>query len=275
MDNKEIIISSAVLILLLIGFVFLMKGSSKLPNEKSGSDANIQENVAGIKTTQDLDNGDNLSLQEDGTLDNSGFETRQQLNQQATPNQQANPGQKTTPVKLPDSLKPTQTQPQAPAMQLKDGVDYQARFITSMGDFEIDLFEDKTPITVNNFVYLAGKKFYDGLIFHRVIQDFMIQGGDPQGTGSGGPGYSFKDEITREPLVRGSLAMANSGKNTNGSQFFIVTKEKTPWLDKVHTNFGMITKGLDVVMEIQKVPVDTNNRPLKNVVINNVVILEK
>jgi len=183
--------------------------------------------------------------------------------------------QKTTPVKLPDSLKPTQMQPQAPAMQLKDGVDYQARFITSMGTFEVDLFEDKTPITVNNFVYLAGKKFYDGLIFHRVIQDFMIQGGDPQGTGSGGPGYSFKDEITREPLVRGSLAMANSGKNTNGSQFFIVTKEKTPWLDKLHTNFGVITKGLDVVMEIEKVPVDTNSRPLKNVVINNVVILEK
>ena len=131
---------------------------------------------------------------------------------------------------------------------------------TNHGTIEIELFPDDAPKTVENFTKLAGEGFYDGIIFHRVIEDFMIQGGDPTGTGSGGPGYQFEDEFNDHPVERGALAMANAGPNTNGSQFFIVTADACPWLDGKHTVFGRVTSGMDVVDTISKLD-DRPRRP--------------
>jgi peptidyl-prolyl cis-trans isomerase B (cyclophilin B) len=136
---------------------------------------------------------------------------------------------------------------------------------TNHGAIEVELFDDDAPKTVENFVKLARDGFYDGVVFHRVIPDFMIQGGDPTGTGSGGPGYQFEDEFNDHPAVRGSLAMANAGPNTNGSQFFVVTAEATPWLDGKHTVFGRVTSGMEVVDEISSLPTDGADRPLDEV----------
>ena len=132
---------------------------------------------------------------------------------------------------------------------------------TSEGDIQLELFEEDAPKTVGNFTKLAGEGFYDGLIFHRVIPDFMIQGGCPQGTGTGGPGYTFEDEFNDHKIVRGALAMANAGPNTNGSQFFIVTADACPWLDGKHTVFGQVTDGMDVVDTIERQPTDARDRP--------------
>jgi cyclophilin family peptidyl-prolyl cis-trans isomerase len=141
---------------------------------------------------------------------------------------------------------------------------------TSHGAIELELFPDDAPKTVENFVKLSGDGFYDGVIFHRVIPDFMIQGGDPTGTGTGGPGYQFEDEPNEHRVVRGALAMANAGPNTNGSQFFIVTAEATPWLDGKHTVFGRVTSGMDVVDRISAVDRDANDRPREPVTIERV-----
>jgi peptidyl-prolyl cis-trans isomerase B (cyclophilin B) len=137
----------------------------------------------------------------------------------------------------------------------------QATIHTNHGDIEVELFDDDAPKTVKNFRDLAEKGFYDGVIFHRVIKDFMIQGGDPTGTGSGGPGYTFEDEFNDNKVVRGALAMANAGPNTNGSQFFIVTTDAAPWLDGKHTVFGKVTGGMDVVDKIEGLPTDGRDRP--------------
>jgi peptidyl-prolyl cis-trans isomerase B (cyclophilin B) len=137
----------------------------------------------------------------------------------------------------------------------------QATIHTNHGDIEVELFDDDAPKTVKNFRDLAEKGFYDGVIFHRVIKDFMIQGGDPTGTGSGGPGYTFEDEFNDNKVVRGALAMANAGPNTNGSQFFIVTTDAAPWLDGKHTVFGQVTGGMDVVDKIEGLPTDGRDRP--------------
>jgi peptidyl-prolyl cis-trans isomerase B (cyclophilin B) len=136
-----------------------------------------------------------------------------------------------------------------------------ATLTTNHGDIVIDLFDDDAPKTVENFTKLAGDGFYDGLIFHRVIPDFMIQGGCPEGTGTGGPGYTFEDEINDHKVVRGALAMANAGPNTNGSQFFIVTVQSAPWLDGKHTVFGEVNSGMDVVDTISELPRDGRDRP--------------
>jgi cyclophilin family peptidyl-prolyl cis-trans isomerase len=141
---------------------------------------------------------------------------------------------------------------------------------TNKGAIEFELFDDDAPKTVENFVKLARDEFYDGVIFHRVIPDFMIQGGDPTGTGRGGPGYTFEDEFNDNKVVRGALAMANAGPNTNGSQFFIVTAEATPWLDGKHTVFGRVTNGMDVVDEIENVDTDANDKPRDDVTIERV-----
>src|SRR5215211_6690593 len=127
---------------------------------------------------------------------------------------------------------------------------------TNHGTIELELYDDDAPKTVGNFVKLAKDGFYDGVIFHRVIERFMIQGGDPTGTGRGGPGYQFDDEANDRKVVRGALAMANAGPNTNGSQFFIVTADACPWLDGKHTVFGHVTSGMDVVDEISRVAKD-------------------
>src|SRR4051812_19975821 len=141
---------------------------------------------------------------------------------------------------------------------------------TNHGTIELELFSDDAPKTVSNFTKLAGEGFYDGLVFHRVIPDFMIQGGDPEGTGSGGPGYTFEDEFNQHRVVRGALAMANAGPNTNGSQFFIVTAEACPWLDGKHTVFGRVTSGMDAVDAIQNLPRDARDRPREDARIERV-----
>jgi peptidyl-prolyl cis-trans isomerase B (cyclophilin B) len=134
---------------------------------------------------------------------------------------------------------------------------------TSEGDITIELFDGDAPKTVENFTKLAADGFYDGLGFHRIIPDFMIQGGCPRGDGTGGPGYTFEDEINEHKIVRGALAMANAGPNTNGSQFFLVTKDECPWLDGNHTVFGRVTDGMDVVDRIEAVPTDARDAPLE------------
>jgi cyclophilin family peptidyl-prolyl cis-trans isomerase len=134
---------------------------------------------------------------------------------------------------------------------------------TSHGTIALDLFDDDAPRTVANFRKLAGEHFYDGVIFHRVIPDFMIQGGCPQGTGTGGPGYTFEDEINQHKIVRGALAMANAGPNTNGSQFFIVTADSAPWLDGKHTVFGRVSAGMEAVDSIEAAPTGDRDRPLE------------
>jgi cyclophilin family peptidyl-prolyl cis-trans isomerase len=141
---------------------------------------------------------------------------------------------------------------------------------TSEGAIELELYPDDAPKTVENFLKLARDGFYEGVIFHRVIPDFMIQGGDPTGTGMGGPGYEFEDEFNQHPVARGALAMANAGPNTNGSQFFIVTAEATPWLDGKHTVFGQVTSGMDVVDEICAADRDDNDRPRTPITIDRV-----
>ena len=134
---------------------------------------------------------------------------------------------------------------------------------TTHGTIALELFDDDAPKTVENFRKLAGESFYDGIIFHRVIPDFMIQGGCPQGTGTGGPGYTFKDEINQHKVVRGALAMANAGPGTNGSQFFIVTIDSAPWLDGKHTVFGRVSAGMDAIDAIEAVPTGANDRPVE------------
>jgi cyclophilin family peptidyl-prolyl cis-trans isomerase len=141
---------------------------------------------------------------------------------------------------------------------------------TNKGTIAIELFDDDAPKTVENFKKLARDGFYDGVIFHRVIPDFMIQGGDPTGTGSGGPGYKFEDEFNDHKVERGALAMANSGPNTNGSQFFIVTADSCPWLDGKHTVFGGVTDGMDAVNAISDVATGSNDKPRDDVTIERV-----
>ena len=150
----------------------------------------------------------------------------------------------------------------------------EATMHTNHGPIRLELFDDDAPKTVGNFRKLAGDGFYDGLIFHRVIRDFMIQGGCPQGTGTGGPGYTFEDEINDQKVVRGALAMANAGPNTNGSQFFIVTTDAAPWLDGKHTVFGRVADGMGVVDAIESQPTGAGDRPVEDVVIERVELAE-
>ena len=138
-----------------------------------------------------------------------------------------------------------------------------AKMHTTQGTIELELFDEDAPKTVENFKKLSREGFYDGVIFHRVIRDFMIQGGDPQGTGTGGPGYTFEDEINQHKIVRGALAMANAGPNTNGSQFFLVTTAAAPWLDGKHTVFGQVTGGMETVDAIEALPTDGRDRPVE------------
>ena len=141
---------------------------------------------------------------------------------------------------------------------------------TNHGAIELELFDEDAPKTVENFRKLAADGFYDGVIFHRVIKDFMIQGGDPTGTGSGGPGYTFEDEFNEHKVERGALAMANAGPNTNGSQFFIVTTDAAPWLDGKHTVFGRVTGGMEAVDSIEGTDTDSGDKPVLDAVIERV-----
>ena len=145
---------------------------------------------------------------------------------------------------------------------------------TTEGTISFELFAEDAPKTVANFTKLAGEGFYDGLGFHRIIKGFMIQGGCPQGTGTGGPGYTFEDEFNSHKIVRGALAMANAGPNTNGSQFFIVTADACPWLDGKHTVFGQVTDGMDVVDKLDGVATDGGDRPTEPVGIASIELSE-
>lgn len=153
---------------------------------------------------------------------------------------------------------------------------------TNKGDITVEFYADDSPVTVNNFLNLAQDGFYDNTKFHRVIKDFMIQAGDPltkeENTavyGTGGPDYRFEDEINERPLVRGSLAMANAGPNTNGSQFFIVTAESTPWLDGMHTNFGYVVEGMDVVDAIEQAQTNERDLPEEDIIIESIELVEQ
>jgi cyclophilin family peptidyl-prolyl cis-trans isomerase len=141
---------------------------------------------------------------------------------------------------------------------------------TNHGVIEVELFDEDAPKTVENFRKLADDGYYDGVIFHRVIKDFMIQGGDPTGTGTGGPGYTFEDEFNDHKVERGALAMANAGPNTNGSQFFIVTTDAAPWLDGKHTVFGRVTGGMDAVDSIEGTDTDAADKPSSDAVIERI-----
>jgi peptidyl-prolyl cis-trans isomerase B (cyclophilin B) len=145
---------------------------------------------------------------------------------------------------------------------------------TTEGPIVFELFDEEAPKTVENFRKLSSDGFYDGLTFHRVIKDFMIQGGCPQGTGSGGPGYTFEDEINPHRIVRGALAMANAGPDTNGSQFFIVTAESCPWLDGKHTVFGQVAEGMDVVDRLEGVDTDGADRPSEPIGIASIALAD-
>jgi len=195
------------------------------------------------------------------------------------------PAAKSTPVKtpVPEAAPVAASVPTpAPATAMptpetaKDNTIVKIKIETTLGDIYADLYEAEAPKTVENFVTLASKGFYDGIIFHRVIPSFMIQTGDPTGTGMGGPGYQFKDEFS--PKLRhdkpGTLSMANSGPNTNGSQFFI-TEVATPWLDDRHSVFGQVTGGMDVVLKIAQAPRDRQDKPVQKIAMNKVVVLSK
>ena len=177
-----------------------------------------------------------------------------------------------------------------PTMNTENSIDNQADLVsqysqailkTNLGDIQVSFYGADSPKTVNNFLNLAQQGFYNGTKFHRVIKDFMIQGGDPNSKsddwsthGTGGPGYSFADEFNDHPLVKGSLAMANSGPDSNGSQFFIVTATATPWLDGHHTNFGKVVNGMDVVSQIEAVDTNANDHPLKDVTIESIELVK-
>jgi len=141
---------------------------------------------------------------------------------------------------------------------------------TSEGVMVLELHDEDAPKTVENFRKLAADGFYDGLTFHRVIKDFMAQGGCPEGTGTGGPGYEFEDEFNDHKIERGALAMANSGPNTNGSQFFLVTADACPWLDGKHTVFGNVVEGMDVLERLNDVPTSGSDKPLTPVYISSI-----
>ena len=163
----------------------------------------------------------------------------------------------------------------APAMSIDTNKTYVATFDTSKGKIVVDLFTKDAPKTVNNFVFLARDKFYDGTKFHRVIDNFMVQGGDPEGTGRGGPGYKFSDELPRAGDYQvGSVAMANAGPNTNGSQFFIISGRDGVGLPPLYSLFGQVVKGLDVVEKMQTVRTGSGDKPAEDVVINSVAITE-
>jgi peptidyl-prolyl cis-trans isomerase B (cyclophilin B) len=146
----------------------------------------------------------------------------------------------------------------------------QMTMTTNHGPIVFEMFDEDAPKTVENFRKLAADGFYDGLTFHRIISDFMIQGGCPEGTGTGGPGYTFEDEFNQHKVIRGALAMANAGPNTNGSQFFIVTIEAAPWLDGKHTVFGRVTSGMEVVDALEALPTDAGDRPSEPATIDKV-----
>ena len=189
-----------------------------------------------------------------------------------TPSTSATPGTSCTYVPKAGEQTGDKGEQPPPPFTLNEKKTYTATVKTSMGTFTVKLFAKDAPCTVNSFAYLAKRHFYDGLTFHRIVKDFVIQGGDPAGNGSGGPGYTFNDELDNSLAYKvGTLAMANSGPNTNGSQWFVVTGEQGAQLPKNYTIFGKVTKGLDVVMKINEVKVN-GEAPVDPVTIVSVTV---
>ena len=240
-----------------------LRNSSSSENSQSKSDQSQTNKETSLTTDSSLEPSSNSSLSSPNHQLELSSDINSKINSENT--------QKST-ITQPSSAPMKKTQMPKPSFLIDKSQPYFAYLDTNYGQIKIKLFADVTPIAVNNFVYLAEAGFYNELTFHRIINDFMIQGGCPIGNGTGNPGYQFADEANSNPLVKGSLARANSGPNTNGSQFFIVTAEFTPWLDGKHTHFGQVVLGMDVVEKIENVETDGSDRPLKPVVINQVTI---
>lgn len=232
----------------------------------------LNQNEDGITDDVDLSHQDLGSVPiEEGFGGELDF-TEEQVNDPFTQQQQSEPNPINNQTE--SNLMVDKTKLAQPVMIIDPNKEYTAVMTTSEGSITLRLFADQTPVTVNNFVYLAKEGFYNDLIFHRIIEDFMIQGGCPLGNGTSGPGYQFQDEQNSKPLVKGSLAMANSGPNTNGSQFFIVTAQATPWLDGLHTHFGQVIEGMNVVDKIAQTETGANDRPIQPVIIQSITVSE-
>ncbi len=242
-------------ILLLFSLLILIAGCSSTPQKQIMNEKNISSNSA-VYDDSDVVNKINAA-KESGTQEVKSNQPSKQSGAQSDQGQE-------------------QVQLENLAEQFN-----QAIIKTNFGNIKVVFYSDESPITVNNFLNLSKKSFYNNTKFHRVMKDFMIQGGDPNSKdddwsndGTGGPGYKFQDEFNNHKLVKGSLAMANSGPNTNGSQFFIVTAEATAWLDNKHTNFGYVVEGMDVVEKIEAVEVNEKDHPVEDVIVESVELVK-
>ncbi len=240
--------------LLLCGLLILIAGCSSAPEKKIMNEKNVSSNSA-VQDDSDVVNKIN-SMKSNIAREAKSSQTSEQSGAQSN-----------------------QEQAQVQLENLTEQFS-QAIIKTNFGDIKVEFYSDESPITVNNFLNLAKKGFYNSTKFHRVVEDFMIQGGDPNSKdddwpddGTGGPGYKFQDEFNDHKLVKGSLAMANSGPNTNGSQFFIVTKEATAWLDGMHTNFGYVVEGMDVVEKIEAMEVNKKYHPIEDAVVEGIELI--
>lgn len=264
-----------VTVLVIFGLMFLFSNGNDGIENNLALESNLSPQVL---DSQSLDNNASLDveLSEDSSLDLNQAQQSEpepsqinQAQQQLEP-ETSNMNQTQTTSDSTQTL--DKTDMNRPEMMINPDQEYRATMQTNLGTIKLQLFAQQTPQTVNNFVYLAQNNFYDGLTFHRIIEDFMIQGGCPLGEGTGDPGYQFEDEDNPEPLVKGSLAMANSGPNTNGSQFFIVTADAAPWLDGKHTHFGQVMEGMDIVKVIDQMPTNNNDQPQQDVIIKTLTI---
>jgi len=229
---------------------------------------------------------DNMDIQDEAVVANTANQNNNLINEEKKPelgefSAETNPGD--TDLKQENNASDlSSSKIQAPDYQPDLLSKYSGAVIkTNQGNITVKLYNNDSPVTVNNFLYLSQAGFYNNTKFHRVIKDFMIQGGDPNSKdddwsndGFGGPGYYFKDEFNSHKLVAGSLAMANSGPGTNGSQFFIVTAASTPWLDGAHTNFGQVVEGMDVVRKIEGGDVNANDHPTTDMVVESIELIK-
>lgn len=261
-----------IVIILLIGLALLLVAILTRSDGPADTDLNLNQQNQPIEQPVPTNFGEELPEEDDIRLELNQDQTQPDPNQPAVnqeTSQQETQNNNQTQTETMDKTNVPQ-----PDMVIDQTKEYTAVMETNAGDIQLKLFADQTPITVNNFVYLAQLGFYDNLTFHRIIDGFMIQGGCPLGTGTGSPGYRFQDEDSPTKLVKGSLAMANSGPNTNGSQFFIVTADEVPWLDGKHTNFGEVIGGMEVVEKIEKTATGPNDAPNQPVIIQSVTISE-
>lgn len=291
--NKKVIFCFSIFL-----SVFALSGCLNKKSTENSTNLNANQEQPQPTQVQQLESGSSdtfsvpIEVQDEGSLNASAGNEQNnpnQLNKNSNNNlnQNANLNSNTNPKKMQDTFNSNSNPSSVGAPTESETKEYSQKYKgavlkTNMGDITVKFYGSQSPKTVANFVKLSKNNFYNNVTFHRVIKDFMIQTGDPNSKdddwsndGMGGPGYSFQDEINNQKLVEGSLAMANAGPNTNGSQFFIVTAKATEWLDGKHTNFGEVTKGLEVVKKIENVKVNQNDHPLENVTIEKIELLEK